>query len=173
MARLAALDPARLTPEQEPVYAQIAAHHAGHVRGPWAALLGVPEVDRDVHALYERLGPRSKLGQRLYELVTLVVAARWGAAFAWNTHEKKARAEGIPGAAVDAIRDGRTPSFERDDERAVYAFVDELIETKRIADATYARARDVLGEAGVVELVALTGLYALVMMTLNAFEVAG
>src|SRR6185437_8256449 len=108
-------------------------HHTGHVRGPWAALLGVPEVDRDLHALYERLGQQSKLGQRLYELVTVIVAGRWGAAFAWNTHEKKARAEGIPDAAIAAIRDGRDPAFERDDERAVYAFVDQLLESKRVS----------------------------------------
>ena len=39
------------------------------------------------------------------------------------------------------------------------------------ADETYAAARDLLGDVGVVELVALCGFYALVSFVLNAFEV--
>ncbi len=47
----------------------------------------------------------------------------------------------------------------------------ELYRTREIGDATYARAIEALGEAGVVEIVAVAGFYTMVALTLNAFQV--
>ena len=57
------------------------------------------------------------------------------------------------------------------DETAVYDFVTELRRTHRVSDPTYAAARKVLGDQGIVDLVALCGYYDLVSMTLNVAQV--
>ena len=56
-------------------------------------------------------------------------------------------------------------------DRAVVAFVRELLRTGRSGDAAYAAARALLGEKGTVELTGLVGYYSLLAMQLNVFQV--
>jgi 4-carboxymuconolactone decarboxylase len=58
------------------------------------------------------------------------------------------------------------------DERAVYRFAAELLQTRHVSDATYAFALETLGQLALVELVGVLGYYGLISMTINAFEVA-
>ena len=53
----------------------------------------------------------------------------------------------------------------------VYNFARELLDQHRVSDNLYDEAVELLGEAGVAELVILLGYYTLVSMTLNVFEV--
>jgi 4-carboxymuconolactone decarboxylase len=170
LPRLSDLDPAGLTAEQQRVYANVAAMHTGHVRGPWAIALRDPAVLEHAHALYERLCVGTKLGKRLFELMVLVVARHWTSQFEWHTHEKYARQFGISAAAIEAIRTRSVPHFERPDEQIVYDVVTELSETKALGDATYGRAVAALGEELLVELISAAGLYTMVAMLLNAFD---
>jgi 4-carboxymuconolactone decarboxylase len=171
MPRLDELDPTRLTPDQKRVYDHIAGQHTGHVRGPWAVALRVPEVAETSHAMYERLCRDTKLGKRLFELMVLVVARQWSSQFEWHTHEKYAREFGISDAVIDAIFDRRVPHFEQADEQLVYDVVTELSETKTLGSATYERAQAFFGDELLVELVSAAGLYTMVAMMLNAFDV--
>lgn len=170
MPRLDALERDALSPEQQRVYDKIAADHGGNVRGPWAIALRIPEVAEHTHDLYDRLARNSKLGQRLYELIVLIAARQWTAQFAWNTHEKNALAAGLTQATVDAIRERRTPQFEREDERVVYDTVTELSTSRALSPASYERARAFFGEELLVELISVAGLYTMIAMLLNAFD---
>jgi len=170
LQRLPDLDPTALTPEQKRVYEEVAAAHTGHVRGPWAIALRIPEVLHHSHELYERLCRNTKLGLRLFELMVLVVAREWTSQFEWHTHEKYALEGGITPEVIDAIRHRRKPAFEREDEQLVYDVVTELSESKALSAATYGRARDYFGEDLLVELISAAGLYTMVAMMLNAFE---
>jgi 4-carboxymuconolactone decarboxylase len=67
---------------------------------------------------------------------------------------------------------GKRPAGMAADETAVYDFVTELRATHRVNDPTYAAAQKVLGDQGIVDLVALSGYYDLVSMTLNVGQVA-
>jgi 4-carboxymuconolactone decarboxylase len=49
----------------------------------------------------------------------------------------------------------------------VYDFTTELHEKHGVSDATYKRAVDAFGEQGVADLIAVTGYYVLVAMTVN------
>ena len=53
---------------------------------------------------------------------------------------------------ADAIADGRRPDGMADDEAAAYDFALELQRTKRVSDPTYARARELFGEQGMIDL---------------------
>ena len=53
------------------------------------------------------------------------------------------------------------------EEEAVYDFVNELLTTKQVSDATFKAARDKFGERGVVDLIGVSGYYQLVSMLLN------
>jgi 4-carboxymuconolactone decarboxylase len=53
----------------------------------------------------------------------------------------------------------------------VHLVARQLLTTGRIDAPTYAAAQELLGDRGMVEIVALCGYYTLVSFTLNAFDV--
>jgi 4-carboxymuconolactone decarboxylase len=54
-----------------------------------------------------------------------------------------------------------------DEEEIVYEFCTELHRTQGVSDRTYARALSRFGEQGTVEMVGVSGYYALLAMMLN------
>ena len=113
----------------------------------------------------------TSLPKRLSELAILITAKNWRAQYEWYAHEPMARDGGLGDDVIAAIKAGTRPAFAAADEEAVYNLGMELYETQRVSDATFAAAKAQLGEAGVVELVGIMGYYALVSLTLNAFQV--
>ncbi len=169
MARISPLKPEQYTADQRTLAERITTSRGG-VRGPYAIWVKNPKLCDVVDGLGKYARFDTSLPQRLSELAILVVARHWTAQFPWSAHEKIARKEGISDDAIDAIRNRRRPSFARKDEQAVYEFTHELTERKAVSETTYKTALDVLGEAALIELVTIAGYYALVAMTVNAFE---
>ncbi len=171
MPRIPDLDPAKLNDAQRKVYDAIVAGPRGKVQGPLGIWLQSPALAHSAQQLgaFCRFG--SSLPARLSELAILVTGADWKAQFEWYAHAPMGIAAGLDPAPLEAIRTGGQPTFAKDDEAAVYAFAHELVTTRRVSDAVYARAVKQLGQAGVVELVAIIGYYGLVSATLNVFEV--
>ena len=77
---------------------------------------------------------------------------------------------GISAAAVEAIRCNKKPILDEDDERVVYSFVSELLESRTVDQSTYNQAAAALGQLEVVDLVGIVGYYCLVSITLNVFD---
>jgi 4-carboxymuconolactone decarboxylase len=143
----------------------------GGLAGPFNAFVHAPEVGRHLTSLGRVLRFETSLERRLSEVAIITVGARWKAEFEWWAHAGMARRHGVPDAVIDAIGRGEEPAFEADDEWTVYLAARELARTGRIGDEAYAAVRELLGDAGVVELVSLCGYYTLVSFLLNAFEV--
>jgi 4-carboxymuconolactone decarboxylase len=87
--------------------------------------------------------------------------------FEWTAHHRGALQAGISPAVADAIAEGRRPAAMPRDEETVYNFATELLQTRQVSDATFAAAKSVLGERGVVELINVMGWYGTVSMLLN------
>ena len=171
MARLPPLDPAALTGRQREVFDDITQGPRLGVHGPFMALLRNPEVADRVQALGAGLRFEGALPARLRELCVLVTAHFWGAGHEWAAHAPIARKEGVPGAVIEAIAEGRRPDFDDARDAAVYRFCSELLETRELADAAYADVLDALGPEGVVEMTVLVGYYALLAMVLKTFRI--
>ena len=170
MARLLPLDPARLTEAQRRVVDEVRAGRRGTVPANVVAWLPSPELARRAAHLGEFVRYETSLPARLSELAILVVARHWSCAYEWAVHAGEAAAAGIAPDVIDTIARGDVPRFE-DREAAVYDFATVLVATGRVPDAAYERAVEVLGEAGVVDLIGVVGYYTLVAFTLNAREV--
>ena len=143
----------------------------GGLIGPFNAFVHAPGIGRHLSRLGGRLRFRTSIERRLSELAIITVGARWNAEFEWWAHEGLAREHGVADAVVDAIGRGDEPVFDADDERAVYAVARQLTETGQLDQRSYDAASALLGNEGVVELVALCGYYTLVSYLLNAFAV--
>jgi 4-carboxymuconolactone decarboxylase len=178
MNRLPELRRDQLSPEGQAVWDAIVGSRGsrlvasdGGLVGPFNAFVHAPPAGRALTELGAILRFGTSLERRLTEVAIITIGARWQAEFEWWAHARMAREHGVPDAVVDAIGRGENPPFAADDERVVYAVASELGRDGRIGDTTYQAARDLLGDTGMVELVALCGYYTLISFMLNAFDV--
>jgi 4-carboxymuconolactone decarboxylase len=171
MARYREIALEEMTPAQRRVHDLIVAGRRGRFGGPFQLLIRAPEICEPAAQLGEHLRWGTSLPDRLSELAIITTARFWRAQYEWYAHAPLAEKAGVPAAAVEAIRRGDTPSFEEKDEALVYRTCTELFKTQRLSDANFAEAVAALGEAGVVEVIALIGYYTLIGNTLNVFQV--
>jgi 4-carboxymuconolactone decarboxylase len=143
----------------------------GGLAGPFNAFVHAPGVGRRLSSLGRVVRFETSIERRLSEVAIITVGARWKAEFEWWAHARMAREHGVPGTVVDAIGRGMDPPFERDDERVVYTVARQITTQGRLDADAYAVAQQLLGDAGLVELVSLCGYYTLVSYLLNAFTV--
>jgi 4-carboxymuconolactone decarboxylase len=140
----------------------------GALYGPFIPLIRSPELMDRAQRMGEYLRYHSAIGNKLSELVILIVSRRWTQQFEWDTHEPIALKVGISPETVKAIREGRKPAQLSDDEQIVYDVTTELDATKDLSDATYKRAVERFGEPGVIDMVGIQGYYTFLAMIMNA-----
>ena len=171
MPRVPELEPDKLSPEQRKVHDAILSGPRGVVQGPLKVWLQSAGLADRAQALGAFCRSGSSLPPRLSELAIITMGAFWKAGFEWYAHAPIAVHVGIDSAAVEAIRLGKPPKLVKADEQAIYDFIRELLDTHKVSDATYGRAVKELGLESVVDLVGILGYYALISMTIKAFEV--
>ena len=171
MKRIPDLDPAVMSVEQRTVYDAIASGPRKGVRGPLAVWLHRPELAQNAQALGRYCRYDTMLPPRLSELAILTLARIWGAEYEWYAHKPIAIEAGVSPEVAEAIRVGATPHFDNADEALVHEFIVTLHRDRKVDDALYKRAVDVLRAEGVVDLVGIAGYYTLISMTINVFQV--
>jgi 4-carboxymuconolactone decarboxylase len=171
MSRLLPLAPDKLSPEQRRVYDAIAAGPRAGVRGPFLALLHVPELADRVQHLGEHLRYGTCFPPRLSELAILITARHYTCQYEWQAHEPHAQKGGLAQSIIDAIKERRRPAAMQPDETAVYDFTTGLLRDGKVADAIYECTVKAFGTRGAIELGALIGYYIMIAMTLLAHEV--
>jgi 4-carboxymuconolactone decarboxylase len=171
MARLDPVDPANLTPEQRKVYDAIASGPRGGVRGPFLALLHVPELADRVQHLGEFLRYGTSYGRKLAELAIITTARGLRCHYEWFVHAKIAAESGLSAQAIEAIRTNKDPGFTDPSEQLVYQFSRELITVNRVSDATYDAVTKAFGRNGAAELAGIVGYYSMIAATLNAHNI--
>jgi 4-carboxymuconolactone decarboxylase len=139
-------------------------------RGPFAVWLHSPEFGHLAQALGGHCRYKTALPPRLSEFAILCTAQLWRAQYEWFAHAPMAERAGVKPKTIQDLRAGREPKSAPNDERAIYALIQELYKTKRVSERPYKRVHALLGDAATVELVGILGYYALVSMTLNVFR---
>ncbi len=158
---------AEMTAAQRTMVDHVLSGERGSMNGPYNVLLRSPEMGD----LAQRFGAytrfHSSLSKKLNELAILIAARHWTSQYVWHAHRRYAQEAGLSSETIDAIAAGRRPAKLAADEEAVYRFATELLETKRVSDATFAAAKSQVGERGIVDLMGSVGYYQLVSMLLN------
>lgn len=168
--RFPQLAPEQLNAEQQRVAAEILKVSSGGLGGPYNFLLRSPILADRFLKLADYLRFNTSVPHRLNEMAILIQARLWTAQYEWWAHHPLALKAGLAPAIAEALKVGRRPDGMQPDEAAIYDFCVELSKRQRVSDATFERARTLLGEQQVVDLVALTGFYAQVSMVLNVAE---
>ncbi len=145
---------------------------SGEFPGPYNFLLRSPELALRWRHLMEYLRFETSVPLRLNELAILIQARFWTAQFEWWAHYPLALRAGLPASIADDLKMGKRPAGMQPDEEAVYDFCVELMQDRRVQDATFAKLKAQFTEQQIADLVAVTGFYATVSMILNTVEAA-
>ena len=171
--RLALIDEPRMNDAQRALLEAIRSGPRGQSitpRGPFAVWLHAPEFGHLAQKLGAHCRYKTALPPRLSEFAILSTARLWRAQYEWFAHAPMAEKAGVKPKTIRDLRAGREPKSAPKDERAIYAFIQELYKTKRVSDRSYKRLHAVLDDKAMVELVGILGYYVLISMTLNVFR---
>lgn len=171
MARLPTPRREDLSSEHQAAYDAIVSSR-GQVSGPFTMLLYSPVLAGRVADVGSYVRFESILPLDLRCLAALAVARELNCCFEWAGWTAHARNAGIPESLIVAIRHRKVPRELTDDQALVLDLAQQLLRKNHHLDhETYAAAVQRFGGQGAVELSATVGYFAMLAMTLNAFEV--
>ena len=168
--RLPKLDYSELTPTQRAAYDKHAEKRK-RVLGPYGVWLHSPELMNLVSPLSNYMRWDAALSEKLREFGILVTARFWDAQYSWNAHVDKARAAGITDDVINDLAANRTPAFKSDEERVYYTFAMEVLKTHFVSAETFAEAKAIFGNKGVVDLIGSIGYFSMLQICLNSAQV--
>lgn len=172
MARLDPIPMDQMTPEQRRLNDKIAGSRGGGpAKGPFALWLRTPELADHANAFGTYLRHGTSVPQRLVELAVLIVARTYTAQYEWHAHAAHADRLGLSPELVEAIRTRKKPVIVEKEEKIVHAVTTELTVKRKLSAATYALAKEILGEQMLLDLVTIIGFYTMVAVVLVAFDV--
>src|SRR5262249_44566143 len=130
------------------------------LRGPSGIWLHSPVLGERVRAVNQYLRFDAKLGRRLTELAILVTARELDNQFEGTAHEPAALADGLSQEIIDVVKHRRPADGLGVEESTIIAFGREVLRERKVRSETFARAVELFGHEGVVNLAALIGNYA-------------
>jgi 4-carboxymuconolactone decarboxylase len=161
----------QMTEEQQRAYDAIVSGPRGGARGPFNVLLRSPALADTVQRVGAHLRFKSSLPARLNEFAIIINARFWGSKYEWYAHRPLAIKGGLAESIADDLAQNKRPSGMKADEEVVYDFCTTLHRDHFVNDALFARAKETLGEQGVVDMIGVSGYYTLVSMVLNVAEI--
>ena len=181
--RLPIIPPADLTAEQKPLYDDmrqgIAASFQGFVNvrddgallGPWNPWIHEPSFGKPVWDLVKAMASKPSLPLQVREIAILVTGAHFRSAYELYAHVIVAEHRGLSDEKLATIVAGQRPSDLTLPEAVAYDVASSLVNGGVLPELTWRAAVEQFGPHGAAELSYLIGLYCLVSVTLNTFDV--
>lgn len=181
--RLPLLAPSDMSADQRPLYKDMrdgietnfkgftAIDEKGALIGPWNPWLRFPKFGGPVWELVKALSSSPALPRPVREIAILVTGARFHAAYEIYAHVLVAELRGLPDDKIATIVAGQRPSDLTRTEAIAYDLATALVTGGVLPELTYRQAVATFGEAGPAEFISLVGLYCMVSVTLNGFDV--
>jgi alkylhydroperoxidase family enzyme len=181
--RLPILPPDHLNAAQKPLYdafrQQIdggftgfkAVREDGALLGPWSVWIQEPGVGEATRILLDAVSGLKRLPDPAKQIAILAVGAKFKAAYELYAHAAVGGRDGLSEAKIAAISAGQRPADLTTEEAVAFDVATALLDGGVLPGPTYSAARKALGQGELNELIFLVGLYALVSVTLNGFDV--
>jgi alkylhydroperoxidase family enzyme len=172
-----------LNPEQRPIYEDMRAGieksfqrfksiaENGALMGPWNPWLHEPKFGKPIWELTKALSASPSLPKAVREVAILVTGAKFRSAYEIYAHVMIAEQRGLSDDKLATIVAGQRPTDLARDEAIAYDVASALIDHGVLPELTYRLAIQTFGQHGAAELIYLVGLYSLVSVTLNGFDV--
>ena len=137
-------------------------------RGPVGMTFLSAELVEPVQAINTALRTNGVLGTRLAEIVIAATGREMNSQYQWTVHGAAAAAAGAGQDVLDAIRsDGPVTALDERDAVAI-DFTRQIFREETVRPETFARAVQLFGVRGTVEIAALIGDYLMVTTMYNA-----
>ncbi|MDH7640957.1 carboxymuconolactone decarboxylase family protein [Sphingomonas oryzagri] len=186
--RLPLIAPADLTEEQKPLYADMkkgissdfnafitvapeGTTEAGALMGPWNPWLHEPRIGGAIWELTKAMTMEATLPDDVRQIAILVTGAHFDAAYEIYAHIAVAEVDKIDDATLATLVSGSRPDGLSREQGIGYDVAFALVNGGVLPEPVYRIAVSTFGQHGANELIYLVGLYALVSMTLNGFNV--
>jgi 4-carboxymuconolactone decarboxylase len=181
--RLPLIPPAQLSDEQKPIYADMKAGIEGHFKGfkaidddgsligPWNPWIHSPKVGGPIWDLTKAMSFSPTLPKTVREVAILVTGAHFHSAYELYAHVIAAEQKGLPDDTLATIVAGQRPSDLKRPEAIAYDVASALVGGGVLPELSYRQAVAEFGQEATAELIFLVGLYCLVSVTLNGFDV--
>jgi 4-carboxymuconolactone decarboxylase len=162
---------AQMTPEMKEAY-EHTMKLRGIVPGPHKIWLANAKLSRTIVPIGAYYQKESTLTKAEIEIVTVLTNARWHSAYGTYEHEKIAEKLGhIPAETTERLIAGLPAEFRDARQQVVYELASTLVQPHIVPMGLYKRAKEALGDAGIVDVAVLIGWFTMVSMTLNAYDV--
>ena len=143
----------------------------GGVARNYAALLNNPAAAGSLAELGGYARYETPLPPRIKALAVLTAAREACGHYVWTVNQLAARDAGLSEEIIAAIREYRAPAGLTPEDAAVVQFVLEILRQHRISEATFEAMRALVGDAGVVDVLIVSGYYHTLAHCLQALEV--
>src|ERR1700712_2340095 len=181
--RLPLTAPADLSAEQKPLYDDmrqgIAKNFQGFINvrddgallGAWNPWIHEPQFGKPVWELTKAMVTRPSLPPVVREVAILVTGAHFRSAYELYAHVIVAEHRGLSDEKLATIVAGQRPIDLTRAEAVAYDVASALVNGGVLPELTYRAAVEQFGLHGAAELSYLIGLYCMVSVTLNTFDV--
>lgn len=144
----------------------------GLVPGPHKIWLANPKLSKTIVPTGAYYQSASTLTKAQIEIATNLVCGRWGSAYASYEHELIGERDGhLEPRHAEALIAGLPTSFDDPREQVVHELSSALLAARVVPMGLYRRARELLGDAGIVDVTVLLGWFTMVCLTLRAYDV--
>jgi len=130
------------------------------VTGPLAFASYNGYVAKALLDLHDGSVTQGSLEPGIRELAILVACRETNYTLEWNGHVRGAPDAGVSQAAIETVHDGKAIAGLSDQEATVIRFGRELLGEHSMSDATFGKARELFGDRGTMDLVAVMMTYA-------------
>jgi 4-carboxymuconolactone decarboxylase len=103
---------------------------------------------------------KGTLDAHVRELAILVACRATNYDFEWNAHEAAALRGGVSQQVIDVVRTNGALTGVPEADAAVIRFGRELLDDRKMSSATFAKAKQLYGDKGAMDLVAVMSTYA-------------
>ena len=186
--RLPLIAPADLTDDQKPLYADMkkgigsdfnafitivpeGTTEAGALMGPWNPWLHEPRIGGAIWELTKAMTMEATLPDTVRQIAILVTGAHFDAAYEIYAHIAVAEKDEIDDVTLATLVSGSRPDGLSKEDGVGYDVAYALVNGGVLPEPVYRLAVSTFGQHGANELIYLVGLYSLVSMTLNGFNV--
>jgi alkylhydroperoxidase family enzyme len=181
--RLPLLPTSQFSPDQRALYDDmregieanfkgfIAIDESGQLVGPWNPWLRFSRFGEPIWRLVKALSTAPTLPKPVREVAILVTGAHFRSAYEIYAHVLLAESRHISDQKIATIIAGQRPADLSREEAIAYDVAAALISGGVLPALTYKQAVTEFGELGTAEFIYLVGLYCMVSVTLNGFDV--
>ena len=169
MTRIPALKREEMNEAQLEIFDDIE-KRGGRLGGPYTAYIHIPRFMKLNQEMGDYLRDNSLTSDEM-QLIVLLTVRHWGAKFAWAVNARGSLDQGFSRELIDDINAKKEPKFDSADNQAIYDVVTKLLSSTQLSDAGYDAAIKQLGQERLTDVVATTGFFGMVSLTLNTFDV--